>query len=167
MFTQSQILEISKKLRMLGVQDSDIPSTSEFNGNEEVIIIQDGKNLRIPIKNIMPDTSEYITTNTAIKLFVDKDSYNDLKEEVDYSLITRDSEIPVRSGPTTITIVFNNNKSTESKTSINAVIPAATIEHAGLMTAEDKEKLDNIEGGGFDGEVLTEEEIIDIFNKSK
>lgn len=57
MFTQTQINEIHKKLLLIGVKDSQIPELiRELNGEEDLVIVVEGKNYRIPINSISQST---------------------------------------------------------------------------------------------------------------
>ena len=81
MFTFTQILEISKKLRALGVQDSEMPRYADLQGDEEVVIIQNGKNVRMPLSElsngsiIIPEGSKFLSIERAYELFVAQNNY--------------------------------------------------------------------------------------------
>ena len=56
MFTKEQILEIQSKLEALGMKDSQLPEASALTGKEETAVLQNQKNVRLPISSL----SDYI-----------------------------------------------------------------------------------------------------------
>lgn len=56
-FTQEQIDEIHRRLSLLGVRDSDFPNADKLLGGEFITILQDGKNKKIRVEELL--TEEY------------------------------------------------------------------------------------------------------------
>lgn len=79
-FTQEQINEIKHRLALSGIKDSQLPLVgADLNGEEYLVIIQDGQNKRIPLSSVISnvDTSKLATVATT-------GSYTDLKDKPDF-----------------------------------------------------------------------------------
>lgn len=57
LFTKEQIEEIALRLSVMGIKDSDMEElntmATPLNGTETVVIVKDGRNVRIPIEYLM------------------------------------------------------------------------------------------------------------------
>lgn len=59
MFTNTQIEEIRKKLQLVGVKDSSLPTANPLNGTESVAVVQQGQNKQVKFKDFVLSIADW------------------------------------------------------------------------------------------------------------
>lgn len=74
MFTSNQIEEIQKKLKFIGVKDTQFPIAETVDEQDTVVLVQDGKNKRVSIKNLLKNLTSLEKTYDFLNLSKESNS---------------------------------------------------------------------------------------------
>ena len=68
-FTREEVEEMGRRLAVLAVKDTQLPEADPISGDEEVAIIQDGKNKRVKVTDISSGIDPQIHANRKMTIY--------------------------------------------------------------------------------------------------
>lgn len=127
-FTREDLKRIEDWLIKRSKKDTDFEKASPLKGGEELVIIQDGKNKRLSIRELVGQLSG---------------ESGDIDKNVLYESVAMVTPLTAESGELILEVERNNGSYIEFP------VPKASIYSAGVMSKEDKKKLDSIIPSGL------------------